>query len=417
MNRKEMSCYAVICGIDVGKSEHFAVALDQTCEPDRPLIRRAVSQDEDAIRLLLAECGMRGRTLVVVDQYDAFGALVVAIARDEGMDVAHISPARFQKVAETWGEDKTDARDAMIIADAARSTPRNVDPVPERSEAVARVRVLSGERDDAVAEMTRLYNRLHAIITRSCPALEQVLSKDRLHNKCELEMVAEYGGAKGLTAAGKAAVSGHLAKMPYQRTRGPKRAEEAFGAIGRQTVFAPGTEEMEAQARRLARRRQELRALVAELDGRIEELSALVPEVAVLTSVPGIGRVYAATIACEIGDVSRFPDANHLASYAGVAPVRHESGTSVRKRKKRKGGNRRLKNALIRSAKIASKIDPRAKAYYERKLAQHTDGNGSPSPGAARKALRALARRRVGVIFALLRDGSVYEPSHQNKAA
>ena len=141
MNRKEMSCYAVICGIDVGKSEHFAVALDQTCEPDRPLIRRAVSQDEDAIRLLLAECGTHGRTLVVVDQYDAFGALVVAIARDEGMDVAHISPARFQKVAETWGEDKTDARDAMIIADAARSTPRNVDPVPERSEAVARVRV------------------------------------------------------------------------------------------------------------------------------------------------------------------------------------------------------------------------------------------------------------------------------------
>ncbi len=412
-----MASYDAICGIDVGKASHFAVVLDQECEPDRPIIRRSVEQDEGAIRQLLAECRTHGRTLVVVDQYDAFGALVVAVTRDEGVDVAHISPARFKKVAETWGEDKTDARDAMIIADAARSTPRNVDPVPERSEAVARIRELSGERDDAVTELTRLYNRLHALVTRSCPALEQVLSRDRLHNKCELEMVAEYGGAKGLTAAGRAAVAEHLAKMPYQRTRGPKRAEEAFEAIGRQTVFAPGTEEMEAHARRVAKRIQELQGLVAELDGRIAELSGQVPEVRILMSVPGIGKVYAATIACEIGDISRFPDANHLASYAGVAPVKHESGTSVKKRKKRKGGNRRLKNALIRSAQHASKSDPMAMAYYKRKLEQHTDGDGRPSPGAARKALRALARRRIGVIFALLRDGSLYEPSHHNKAA
>ena len=145
--------------------------------------------------------------------------------------------------------------------------------------------------------------------------------------------------------------------------------------------------------------------------------AGLVEEVRVLPGLPGVGRACAARVACEIGDISRLKDANHLASYGGVAPARHESGTSARKRKRRKGGNRRPENALMQSARAASKCDPRAKAHCERKLAQHADGEGMQLPGATRRALRALARRRVTVIFAMLRDGSPCEPSHQSSAA
>jgi transposase len=205
--------------------------------------------------------------------------------------------------------------------------------------------------------------------------------------------------------------------IPYMRTRGPRKAEEVFEAIGRQTVSVPGALEMESRVRRLAKRAQELQALVTELEARIDDMSSLIPEARILTGVPGIGRVHAATIVCEVGDISRLEDANHLASYGGVAPARHESGPGVKKRKKRKGGNRKPESALISSARIAARIDPRARDYYARKLAQHKDGDGKPEPGAVRKALRALARRRVGVIYALPGDGSLYEPSHQNIAA
>lgn len=417
MERKEVARYDAICGIDVGKSSHLAVVLDRECEPDRPVIRREVAQDEAEVRRLISDCREIGETLVVVDQYGAFGALVVAVARDEGVDVAHISPDRFSKVAATWGEDKTDARDAMIIAEAARTSPRTVDPVPERPEAVASIRVLSSERDDAVTELTRLYNRLHALISEECPALEALFSKERPRNKCELEIVATYGGPLGLEEAGEEEAKEHMRQVRYMRTRGPRKVAEVFGAVSGQTVSVPGARLMEERAMRAAKRIQELQALVAGLDARIAELSDLVPEVRLLMSVPGVGKVYASVIVGEIGDISRFKDANHLASYAGVAPVRHESGTSVNKRKRRKGGNRKLKDALIQSARAATRCDERAAAYYGRKLAQHTDAGGARLPGAQRKALRALARRRVNVIFAMLRDGSLYEPSHQNTAA
>ena len=417
MLRAEINRYGVVCGIDVGKTKSFAVALDRGCEHDEPLVRREVPMAEPDLRALFDECSRIGRTLVVVDQYGSFASLAVQVARSMGLDVAHISPDRFSKVAATWGEDKSDARDATIIADAARTTPRVIDPVPERPEALARIRVLSGERDDCVTEKTRLYNRLHAQVTSVCPSLEDLLSKERLHNRCELEIIARYGGPQGLREAGEAEVSREIAKVKYMRNRGPRKVAEVFEAIGRQTVTMPAQAETEERARRIAKRILELQDLERELDRRIGELAGLVEEVRVLLSVPGIGKVYAATIACEIGDISRFRDANHLASYGGVAPVKHESGTSVNRRKRRRGGNRRLKDALIQSARAASKCDPRAKAYYERKLAQYTDGDGRQLPGAARRALRALARRRVSVIYAMLRDGSLYEPSRQESAA
>ena len=417
VERREMMRYGVVCGIDVGKTSSFAVVLDQVCEADEPLVRREVPMVEYQLETLFMECQTRGNTLVVVDQYGSFGSLVVQVARKMGMDVAHISPDRFSKVAATWGEDKSDARDATIIADAARTTPRVVDRVPERPEAVARIRVLSGERDDCVTEKSRLYNKLHALITTMCPTLEELFSKDRLHNKCELEIIARYGGPQGLREAGKDEVSARIAEIKYMRNRGPRKVAEVFEAIGRQTVTVPAADEMEAQARRTAKRILELQGLEKDLDDRIDGLAGLVEEVRVLLSLPGVGRVYAACIACEIGDIARFKDPNHLASYGGVAPARHESGTSVKKRKRRKGGNRRPENAFMQSARAASKCDPRAKAYYERKLAQYTDADGKQLPGATRRALRALARRRVTVIFAMLRDGSLYEPSHQSSAA
>jgi transposase len=118
--------------------------------------------------------------------------------------------------------------------------------------------------------------------------------------------------------------------------------------------------------------------------------------------VPGIGAVYGATIAAEVGDVSRFDGPGRLASYAGVAPVREESGISVSRRRRRKGGNRRLKNAVIRSSECSVMLGGPARDYYDRKRAEGKSH---------RQAIRSLARRRIDLVYALLRDGTTYDPS------
>ncbi|MCI0144230.1 transposase, partial [Arthrobacter bambusae] len=90
----------------------------------------------------------------------------------------------------------------------------------------------------------------------------------------------------------------------------------------------------------------------------------------------------------------------HLAAYAGIAPVTRRSGTSIRGEFPARSGNKQLKNALFRSAWIASCHHPASKDYYEKKRAQGKKHNA---------AVICLARRRCDVIFSMLKHGTLYE--------
>ena len=81
--------------------------------------------------------------------------------------------------------------------------------------------------------------------------------------------------------------------------------------------------------------------------------------------------------------------------------MRKKSGSSLDQKKKRKGGNRRLKNALIQSVDRARSCEDWAEEYYQRK---RREGKKH------KQALFALARRRVDAIYAMLSNGTFYEP-------
>lgn len=136
-------------------------------------------------------------------------------------------------------------------------------------------------------------------------------------------------------------------------------------------------------------------AVAAQVDHLLEDH----PLSRVLTSIPGIAARTAARILVEIGDARGFRNAAHLASYAGLAPATRRSGTSIRSETPSKRGNKQLKRALYLSA-FASLRDPASHAYYQRK---RTEGKHHVA------ALTCLARRRVDVLFAMLRDHTLYQ--------
>jgi transposase len=91
-------------------------------------------------------------------------------------------------------------------------------------------------------------------------------------------------------------------------------------------------------------------------------------------------------------------DADHLASYAGLAPVTKSSGSSIRGEHAPRCGNRQLKRAMFLSA-FAALGDRDSRAYYDKQRAAgktHT------------QAILRLARRRINVLYAMLRDGAFY---------
>ena len=82
--------YTVFCGLDVGKSDHHACALDPSGKRlhDKPL-----PNDEAALTAVFTRLAEHGKVLVVVDQPASIGALAIAVARSLGIDVGYL-PAR-----------------------------------------------------------------------------------------------------------------------------------------------------------------------------------------------------------------------------------------------------------------------------------------------------------------------------------
>src|SRR5690242_19498796 len=192
--------YAVFLGLDVGKGEHHACALDPT---GKKLHDRALPNDEQRLRALFAQLGRHGRVLVVVDQPASIGALPVTVARAAGCQVAYLPGLTMRRLADVHpGNAKTDARDAYVIADAARTLPHTLRRVDTGDETLAELEVLVGFDDDLAGEATRISNRIRGLLTQIHPALERVLGP-KVHHPAVLELLSRCGGPTGLGKAGR----------------------------------------------------------------------------------------------------------------------------------------------------------------------------------------------------------------------
>ena len=383
----------VFIGVDVGKSDHHAVALDKS---GRKLLDKALPNDEAKLRAIIGSLTIHGNLLLVVDQPATIGALPVAVAQSAGILVGYLPGLAMRRIADLHpGEAKTDARDAAIIAEAARTMPHTLRSIVVADEQGAELSMLCGFDDDLAAQATATSNRIRGLLTQIHPALERVIG-GHLDHRAMAELLRKYPTPAALAAAGRTRVGTFLTK--FAPRAGKRWAEEIFTALGEQTVVVAGTKAAGTVLPQLAGMLLGLRDARAEIYAQVEALVEAHPLHLVLTSIPAVGIRTEARILTEIVGKD-FATAGHLASYAGLAPVTWRSGTSIRGDHPSRKGNKILKRALFLSAFAALK-DPVSRTYYDRKRAEGKRHN---------QALIALARRRTDTLFAMLRDMTLYE--------
>ncbi|WP_224386690.1 IS110 family transposase [Pseudonocardia sp. ICBG1293] len=391
--------FAVFCGLDVGKSEHHACAVDTN---GKRVHDKALPNDESALRTVLSGLAEHGAVLMVIDQPASIGALAIAVARDLGITVAYLPGLAMRRIADLHpGQAKTDARDAHVIAEAARTMPHTLRRVGTDDETLAELTVLAGYDDDLAGQSTRLTNRLRDALLHVHPALERLLGP-RLDRGGVLDLLAAAPTPQALRELGADGIAETM------RARSPRLARtlpaQILTSLDAQSLTVPGTA---AFARVITGVAGQLRQVHTERDQLADELEARLeahPLGPVLTSMPGLGVRTAIKILTIVGDGSGFPTAGHLAAYAGLAPVTRRSGTSIKGETRSQRGNHALKSALFLSA-FAALADPASRAYYDRKRAAGKRHNA---------ALICLARRRTDVIYAMLRDRRPYNPPTVN---
>ena len=394
--------FDISCGVDVGKWSHHFTAIDR--RTGEILLDEKVGQDEGEIRGALSRILESGRTMVVVDQPGSMSALLFAVADDMGVPRGFITPKAMAQAIEMYGgEVKNDAHDAFVIAEVSASLPRLVKPVGDKSDACLRLAALMSYDRELTEETTRASNRLHDLLLSTCPALEAHLGGKRIQNQLHLAVLARYGGCSGLKKAGRGNVRRWARSKKGMGPAALARIDELFDVVSRQTVSLPGAEGTEElirlEAAYLLATLKSRKGVAARRDAALAEM----PEAQILMTLPGLGAVTCATFLSEVGDISRFDSAAKLAAYAGLAPRVRQSGKTVHSVTKPRGGNRRLKRVLVLSASKSILFCDESRAYYDRKRAE---GRGYNS------AVTALARRRLNVMYAMLRDGKPYEKNN-----
>ncbi|REG48563.1 transposase IS116/IS110/IS902 family protein [Paraburkholderia sp. BL6669N2] len=362
----------VFVGVDVGKGHHHAVALDRN---GKRLYNKALPNDEAKLRALIAELKTHGQLLFVVDQPSTIGALPVAVARAEGVLVAYLPGLAMRRIADLHaGEAKTDARDAAIIAEAARSMPHTLRSLRLADEQLAELTMLCGFDDDLAAQITQTSNRIRGLLTQIHPALERVLGP-RLDHPAVLDLLERYPSPAMLAATSEKTLTNRLTKLAPRM--GKSLAAEIVQALSEQAVVVPGTQAATIVMPRLARQLADLRKQRDEVASEVECLVHVHPLWPVLTSLPGVGVRTAARLLTEVAHKA-FASAAHLAAYAGLAPVTRRSGSSIRGEHPSRRGNKVLKRALFLSA-FAALRDPVSRDYYARKVQQGKRHNQASS--------------------------------------
>jgi transposase len=143
---------------------------------------------------------------------------------------------------------------------------------------------------------------------------------------------------------------------------------------------------------------------LAYSDETIERVAAHDERVQRLRSVPSIGPVTAAAFVATIDDVQRFSHAHQLEAYLGLVPRECSSGDTQRRGPITKAGSSRMRWLLIQAAvSILRRRPPEAEALriWALRIAARRGTH---------VAVVALARRLAGILYALLRDGSVFTP-------
>ncbi len=147
---------------------------------------------------------------------------------------------------------------------------------------------------------------------------------------------------------------------------------------------------------------------VADADRQLEDEVKSDPVCQRLMSVPGVGPVTAARFTAQIDECERFPDAHRVESYLGLVPGEDSSSDRKERLSITKAGASRVRATLVQAAWSARRWRPNDPMVRWCLEVEKRRGK--------RIAVVAQARKLAGILFAVWRDGGVYNPMRGAKA-
>jgi transposase len=301
---------------------------------------------------------------------------------------------------------KSDPGDAYMLADILRTDGHRFRPLMPMADDIKALRALVRGRDDLVVHRVALANQLRSLLEGFWPGAAAIFAA--IDSPIALAFVARYPTPDSASRLGEKRLASFMAQHAYC---GRRSAAELLGRLHAAAKGFASDAEADAKGelvRILAAVLERLVPEIAKLSSRIEHAVAELPDGQIVMSFPRAGRICAAQILSELGNVrERFQTEDQLAAEAGVAPVTHASGKS-RGVVFRWACNKNLRVAITCFADNSRHASGWAAGIYTRardRGCKHAH------------AVRILARAWVRVLWRAWQDGEAYDPAKHKAAA
>lgn len=362
--------YECCCGIDVHKKMIVAYLIKGRKRELRQFGTTTGELREMSSWLLESGCEM-----IAMESTGPYWKPLYNVFEIEGLDAMVVNASHMKALPGR----KTDVKDAEWIADLLRHGLLRASYIPDREQ--RELREVSRYRKSLIEERARELNRLQKMLEGANIKISGIITDINCHSSRRL--LQEIISDRKLTEDEvKELLHGSL----------HKKLGEIMQAMD--GVTSP-------------LQRSLLECVISHIDDmtrRIEEMDRIIKKylteyeeaIAAIDELPGIGRTSAETIIAEIGrDMSRFPTAAHLASWAGVCPGNNESAGKRRSGKTNKG-NKTLKTVLVQCAKSAKKTKSSFFSAQYQRISMRRGKN---------KATLAVAHSMLIAIYHILKTG------------
>ena len=316
-----------------------------------------------------------------------------------------LNPKQVNKFKEAYNDlPKNDSVDSFVIADCLRFGRINKE-VYIGDYRYKALQNLTRARYFAVCNLVKEKQRFMNVLFKKYSTMTQEKVFSDTFSTTALAVYDEFESAEALADMDLYELTAFIMERGKNRFPDPDLVAKAIQKASRSSYRLPKTvnDSVNQVLSISITSMKALESQIKEFDKAIAAQMELLPDV--LTSIPGIGPVYAAGIMAEIGDINRFENHAQLAKYAGLAWTQYQSGSfEAQTTRLIRSGNRFLKYYLCEAAFSLVRCDKEYSDFYHLKYKEVNRYQH-------KRALALTARKLVRLVFALLKDNRLYRPA------
>lgn len=390
------TCTDVFAGLDWAVHTHAVCIIDAS---GAVRDRFEIAHDRQGLAELMRRLARFGASVRIAIERPS--GLIVDALVEAGHQVFPIHPNAVKASRPRYRSHgaKSDASDAYLLADLLRTDGHRWAALSPQSDSIRALRALVRSRDDLVSTRVALGNQLHSTLEAFWPGAACIFAD--ITSPIGLAFLRRYPSPASAARLSEAQLLRFCRSQHYSGRRSPAELLARLRAAAQALPGKLTTESMAQVVRSLVAVLNPLVAQISDLTRRIERFVESLPDGQIIMSFPRAGRVCAAQILAELGDVrERFPTLNRLAAEAGTVPVTYQSG-KTRSVTFRWACNHRLRQAITCLADNSRHANAWAHSIY---AAARARGCDHPH------AIRILARAWLRIIWRAWVDRKPYDP-------